>query len=387
MVVADKDKNPNSKRVAFLQRVRRVGPFPLMAMAMAALLAALWAGLLRLGWALPLLQPTLPMSHGPLIIGGFLGTVIGVERAVALGRPWAYLGPLLTGLGGLALLIGMTGLPGPLLITLGSLMLVVVFGLILRLQLAPFTVTMALGALLWLVGNLLWLFGWPVYQIVLWWLGFLTLTIAGERLELNRVLRLSGKVQQLFQLAVAIFLVGLAVTLFHLDSGMRLAGVGLVALAGWLLRYDIARYTVRKTGLTRFIALCLLTGYVWLGLGGLLALFYGGVTAGLAYDASLHTVFLGFVMAMIFGHAPIIFPAVLGKPMNFSSLFYSHLALLHLSLLLRVGGDLMIWLPARQWGGLLNVVAILVFMANTVRAVHQATRDASPKKIASPSRL
>lgn len=356
-------------------------------MAMAALLAALWAGLLRLGWALPLLQPTLPMSHGPLIIGGFLGTVIGVERAVALGRPWAYLGPLLTGLGGLALLIGMTGLPGPLLITLGSLMLVVVFGLILRLQLAPFTVTMALGALLWLVGNLLWLFGWPVYQIVLWWLGFLTLTIAGERLELNRVLRLSGKVQQLFQLAVAIFLVGLAVTLFHLDSGMRLAGVGLVALAGWLLRYDIARYTVRKTGLTRFIALCLLTGYVWLGLGGLLALFYGGVTAGLAYDASLHTVFLGFVMAMIFGHAPIIFPAVLGKPMNFSSLFYSHLALLHLSLLLRVGGDLMIWLPARQWGGLLNVVAILVFMANTVRAVHQATRDASPKKIASPSRL
>ncbi|MCK6624101.1 MAG: hypothetical protein L6R45_02875 [Anaerolineae bacterium] len=358
-----------------------------MAMAMAALLAALWAGLLRLGWALPLLQPTLPMSHGPLIIGGFLGTVIGVERAVALGRPWAYLGPLLTGLGGLVLLIGMTGLPGPLLITLGSLMLVVVFGLILRLQLAPFTVTMALGALLWLVGNLLWLFGWPVYQIVLWWLGFLTLTIAGERLELNRVLRLSGKVQQLFQLAVAIFLVGLAVTLFHLDSGMRLAGVGLVALAGWLLRYDIARYTVRKTGLTRFIALCLLTGYVWLGLGGLLVLFYGGVTAGLPYDAILHAVFLGFVMAMIFGHAPIIFPAVLGKPINFSSLFYSHLALLHLSLLLRVGGDLMIWLPARQWGGLLNVVAILLFMANTVRAVHQAARDASSKKIASPSRL
>lgn len=348
-------------------------------MAMAALLAALWAGLLRLGWALPLLQPTLPMSHGPLIIGGFLGTVIGVERAVALGRPWTYLGPLLTGLGGLTLLVGLSGLPGPLLITLGSLMLVVVFGLILRLQLAPFTITMALGALLWLVGNLLWLFGWPVYQIVLWWLGFLTLTIAGERLELNRVLRLSGKVQQLFQLAVAIFLVGLIVTLFHLDGGVRLAGIGLIALAGWLLRYDIARYTVRKTGLTRFIALCLLTGYVWLGLGGLLALFYGGITAGLPYDATLHAVFLGFVMAMIFGHAPIIFPAVLGKPMNFSPLFYSHLTLLHLSLLLRVGGDLLIWLPARQWGGLLNVVAILLFMANTVRAVHQATRDASPE--------
>ncbi len=372
------DKNP--KRAALLQLVRRVGPLPLIAMAMAALLAALWAGLLRLGWTFPLLQPTLPMNHGPLIICGFLGTVIGVERAVALGRPWTDLGPVLTGLGGLALIGGLPGLPGPLLITLGSLMLVVVFGLILQLQLAPFTVTMTLGALLWLIGNLLWMLGWPVYQIVLWWMGFLCLTIAGERLELNRVLRLSGKVQQLFQGAVAIFLVGLAVSLFRLDEGTRLAGVGLVALAGWLLRYDIARYTVRKTGLTRFMALCLLSGYIWLGIGGLLGLLYGGVTAGLLYDAILHAVFLGFVMAMIFGHAPIIFPAVLGKPMAFSPLFYSHLTLLHLSLLLRVGGDLTGWLPARQWGGLFNVVAILLFIANTVRAVWQGRNQ---KKVSS----
>lgn len=374
MVIIDKEKH--SKRVALLQSVRRVGPLPLVALALVALLAALWGGLLRLGWTFPLLQPTLPMSHVPLIICGFLGTVIGVERAVALGRPWTYLGPLLTGLGGLALIGGLPGLAGPLLITLGSLMLVVVFGLILRLQLAPFTVIMALGALLWLIGNLLWVLGWPVYQIVLWWMGFLCLTIAGERLELNRVLRLSGKVKQLFQGAVVIFLVGLVVTLFRLDEGTRLAGVGLVALAGWLLRYDIARYTIRKTGLTRFMALCLLSGYVWLGLGGLLGLLYGGVTAGLRYDASLHAVFLGFVMAMIFGHAPIIFPAVLGKPMTFSPLFYSHLTLLHLSLLLRVGGDLAGWLPARHWGGLLNVVAILLFIANTVRAVRQGRTQA-----------
>jgi hypothetical protein len=358
-----------------------------MALGMIALLAAMWAGLIRLGWGLPLLQPTLPMSHGPLIVCGFLGTVIGVERAVALGRPWTYLGPLLTGLGGLALIGGLPGPVGPLLITLSSLMLVIVFGLILRLQLAPFTITMAIGALLWLVGNTLWLLGWPVYNIVLWWMGFLILTIAGERLELNRVLRLSGQVQQLFQFAVGLFLAGLVlvsiaglvIPAFTLDLGVRLASIGLVALAVWLLRYDIARYTVRKTGLTRFIAMCLLTGYVWLSIGGLLGLFYGGVTAGLPYDAILHAVFVGFVMSMIFGHAPIIFPAVLGKPMNFSSLFYTHLTLLHLSLLLRVLGDVAVWLPARQWGGLFNVVAILLFIGNTVRAVHQSGHNVLPK--------
>jgi hypothetical protein len=249
--------------------------------------------------------------------------------------------------------------------TLGSLALVGVFGLILRLQLAPYTLTMAGGAILWLTGNLLWLLGWPIYHVVLWWMGFLILTIAGERLELNRVLRLSGEVQQLFLFAVGLFLIGVGVTLLSFDIGMRLAGVGLVALALWLLRYDIARYTVRKTGLTRFMAVCLLSGYVWLGIGGLLGVFYGGVTAGLAYDAILHAVFVGFVMAMIFGHAPIILPAVLGKSIDFQPIFYSHLLLLHLSLLLRVAGDLSLWLPARQWGGLLNVIAILLFIATT----------------------
>lgn len=379
-MVMDKAKNISSKRAVWLQSVKRFGPFPLMVLAMVALVAAMWAGLLRLGWTWPLLQPTLPVNHGPLIIGGFLGTVIGVERAVALSRPWTYLGPLLTGLGGLALIVGVPHPIGPMLITLGSLNLVVVFGLILRLHLAPFTVTMALGALLWLIGNGLWLWGWPVYRAVPWWMGFLILTIAGERLELNRVLRLSGRVQQLFQAVVVVFLLGLGLSLFYFEGGMRLAGLGQIALAGWLLRYDIARYTVRKTGLTRFIAACLLSGYGWLGLSGLLGLLYGGVTAGFAYDAILHAVFLGFVMAMIFGHAPIIFPAVLGKPMNFSALFYGHLVLLHLSLLLRSGGDLLLWLPARQWGGLLNAVAILLFMTNTARAVWQADRSAAPDK-------
>ena len=360
-----------------MEKISDRSRFPLMAMGMLALLAALWAGLIRLGWGWPPLQPALPINHGPLMISGFLGTVIGVERAVALSaspqagqwRYWTYAGPLLTGLGAISLIVGLPGSIGAGLMTLGSLSLICVFVLILRLQPAFFTVAMALGALLWLVGNSLWLLGWPLSTVVYWWSGFLILTIAGERLELNRILRLSQHVHMIFLSTVSLFLVGLVITLFTFDLGVRLIGGGMLAIALWLLRYDIARHTVWKSGLTRFIALCLLVGYGWLGLAGMLALSLGGVTAGLAYDAILHAVFVGFVMSMIFGHAPIILPAVMGKSIPFQPIFYTHLALLHLSLLLRVGSDLIVWLPGRQWAGLFNVVAILLFLANTGRAV------------------
>ena len=350
--------------------------FPLMALGMLALLAALWAGLVRLGWNWPPLRPAPAAAHGPLMVGAFLGTVIGVERAVALNRRWTYLGPLLTGLGGLALMLGLPAPIGPLLTTLGSLGLAAVFGLILRLHPAAYTITMAMGVLLWLAGNGLWLAGGPIYTAVYWWAGFLILTIAGERLELNRVLRLSGRVQNLFVAAGGLFLIGLLTSLAAFDVGVRLAGVGMVAIALWLLRYDIARYTVRKAGLTRFIAVCLLAGYGWLVVSGLLALSYGGVSAGFQYDAILHALFVGFVMSMIFGHAPIIFPAVIGRPIPFRTSFYLPLVLLHLSLLLRLLGDLTVWLPARQWGGLLNVVAILLFLAGLGLSMLRG-RDAS----------
>ena len=306
------------------------------------------------------------------MICAFLGTVIGLERAVALYRRWTYIGPILTGAGGVLLIVGLPGPISSLLITLGSMGLVLVFGLILRMHTAVYTVTMGGGALFWLVGNSLWLAGRPVYSVVYWWSGFLILTIAGERLELNRVLRLSGMVQILFIAAISLFLAGLVVSLAAYDTGVRLAAVGMLALALWLLRYDIARYTVRKSGLTRYIAVCLLTGYGWLAVSGILALIYGGGGAGFQYDAILHAVFVGFVMSMIFGHAPIIFPAVIGKPIPFHSSCYSHLLLLQLSLLFRVVGDLAIWPPGRQWGGLLNAVAILLFMANTVWAIRHA---------------
>jgi hypothetical protein len=86
----------------------------------------------------------------------------------------------------------------------------------------------------------------------------------------------------------------------------------------------------------------------------------------------LHAVFVGFAFSMIFGHAPTILPAVSGLALPFQRRFYLHVALLHGSLLLRVVGDLTIWLDGRRWGGLLNVVAVLLFVAMTAAGVLRA---------------
>ena len=97
---------------------------------------------------------------------------------------------------------------------------------------------------------------------------------------------------------------------------------------------------MRGHGLTRFIAVCLLSGYAWLALGSAVILAAGGLTPGTAsYDAALHAIALGFVFSMVFGHAPIIFPAVLRVAVPYHPLFYGPLALLHASLALRLAGD------------------------------------------------
>ncbi|HSE83996.1 MAG TPA: hypothetical protein VLB01_05565 [Thermodesulfobacteriota bacterium] len=331
-----------------------------------ALISALWAGLLRLGWNLPSVTISLPLIHGPLMVSGFLGTLISLERAVALGHRWSYIVPLLSGIGGLVLIIGVHSTLSIALITSSSIGLAFLLITIFRRHLALYGIVMILGAFCWCIGNTLWLLGFPFYQVSLWWTGFLILTIAGERLEMSRVLRLPQTARAMFAFATFMFISGAILSAKPFSVGGKVAGAGMIILAAWLLHYDVARRTAFQAGLARFIAVSLLLGYVWLGIGGILELFFGGAPAGFYYDAILHSVFVGFVFSMIFAHAPIIIPSVLNLQafIPFHPLLYVPLIILHTSLAVRVIGDLAQWLPGRKWGGLLNAVAILLFMVN-----------------------
>jgi len=69
-----------------------------------ALLAGLDAALLQLGVAAPVTSERIAAAHGILMVLGFIGTVIALERAVALGKPWGFAAPACMGLGGIALI-------------------------------------------------------------------------------------------------------------------------------------------------------------------------------------------------------------------------------------------------------------------------------------------
>ncbi|WPF81400.1 hypothetical protein SANBI_002692 [Sanguibacter sp. 4.1] len=350
---------------------------PIFVAALLCLLAALWGGLLLLGLPLPTLASSTASDHGPLITLGFLGTVISLERAVALGRSWGFLAPAVSGAGGLALLVGQP-LAGRLLLCLASVLLCVIYLVVHRIQPAFHLRVMALGALCWYVATVLWLAGWTVPRMVPWLAGFLVLTILGERLELARVGMLRRSAVRQLAAAGALFLVGLLVATVspETSTGTRLAGAGMLALALWGAAHDVARRTVRVPGVTRFMAVCLLAGYVWLAVGGTIWLVAGDLGSSLAvYDSGLHAVFLGFVMSMIFGHAPVIVPAVLRVRLPFHPSFYAHVVLLHTALAARlVGGDA---LGSNLWwtgGGIATEVAVVLFLVASATAVVRARR-------------
>jgi hypothetical protein len=344
---------------------------PLLVLGFVALFAGLGAGLTRLGWTLPEVAASAAPWHGPLMICGFFGVVISLERAVAIGRLWAYAAPLLAGLGSAAILHGQVA-AAPWLMLLASVVMLIGSLHVLSRQREPFMAVIALAAACWTVGAALWAAGWAVPDLIGWWLSFLVLTIAGERLELSRFMPPSRSAERLFGAIVLLLLAALAG--WGQPWGAPLYGAGLLALAAWLLRWDIARRTVHQRGLTRFIAVCLLSGYFWLALGGAVMLAFGLTPGGPAYDAALHALMLGFVFAMVFGHAPVIFPAVLRVAVPYHPMFYAPLVLLHGSLLLRVAGDATGQFDWTRWGGLLSALALLAFIANTALAVLRGRR-------------
>lgn len=349
---------------------------PIMVLGVISLLAALWGGLLLLGLDLPTLRSTTASDHGPLMTLGFLGTVISLERAVALRKPWGFAAPILAGLGGLGLVAGIPGWVSWALLCASSVVLICIYVAVFAIAVQIHLVAMALAAVSWYGATVLWLGGRDIPRVVPWLTGFLVLTILGERLELARVALLTKASVRSFLVATVVFLVGLVVTVPSFALGVRVAGVGMIALALWGARYDVARKTIKTNGVTQFMAACLLSGYVWLLVSGLMWAVVGDLGRSAAtYDAALHAVFLGFVMSMIFGHAPVIVPAVLGVRLPFAPRFYAHLALLHVALAVRlIGGDLLGNKLAWQIGGTGTVIAILLFLAVSAHAVVTAAR-------------
>ncbi|GIF13686.1 hypothetical protein Ate01nite_37180 [Actinoplanes teichomyceticus] len=359
---------------------------PVLAGAALALLGGLYAALLLLGTPVPVPAAPVEEVHGPVMVFGFVGTLIALERAVALGRRWALIGPFCSAAGALHLLAAGPALPGKLLVTAGAVVLLGVYRAIWRRQPSVALLAQAAGAFGWYAAALLWTAGFAVAEVVPWMTVFVVATIAGERLELAHVALFSAYAERLFLSALAALVAGAATATVWPRTGTFLYGLSLLAVTAWLAVFDVARRTVRATALPRYVAAGLLAGYAWLALAGLLWAGAGPVTDGARYDATLHAVFLGFVLSMIFVHAPVILPAVLRRPLPYHRVLYLPLALLHLTLLARIAaGDAAGLESVWRWSGTGNVASVLLFLACAVTLSATAARHPSQPKARSAS--
>lgn len=343
----------------------------LMALGGIALASGLLGGMTRLGW--PLSGGSMAELHGPLLVSGLFGTLIGLERAIALQRPWAFGCPLAAGAGTLALLAGAPFTMGAGLYVVAAAVLVVASLVVARAQPTLFHGAMLLGAVAWLAGNALWLAGYAVPEIVGWWLAFPILTVAGERLELSRVLVPRQRAGWIFLLGAGLLLAGAQNALRSRD-GAILFGAGLVIMTAWLLLHDIVRRNLRARRETRFFAVSMLCGYGWMGGAGILLLLSAAPAFDLPYDVAIHALLIGFALSMVFGHALIILPAIMRRRIAYSAALYAPLLLLQAGTAMRVGGGLLGHEAVRLWSGPVVLLAIAGLAIVVVQGARRAGR-------------
>jgi hypothetical protein len=338
----------------------------LAALAAATLVSGLAGGLARLGVPLLPAAASAPLAlHGALMLCGFFGFVIALERAAALRWRAVWAAPALAAAGSAAALALQPGLAA--IAWLGAaLALATAYAVVWQHEPALHTGIEGAGALAWAGGTLLWLLDRPFEVAVAWWCAFLVLTIAGERRELARFVPL-GRFARRSYLAV-IGLQGLALVALVLP-GVPVRGAGalwwfaLLALAAWLLRFDLAcRPGLVRSGWTLHTARCLRLGYAWLALAALWALV--GLLRGTAFGASgpLHMLLLGFVFAMVFGHAPIVLPALLRRRLAAPTpAQFAPVLLMSAAVALRAVTEALDGPGPRVGAALLQVLAIVLF--------------------------
>jgi hypothetical protein len=333
-------------------------PHFLLPLVLIGLLAGISGGWIRLGSLLVPL-PSAAANHGLLMVGGFLGTLISVERAMVMSQKSWLLIPLLTGFSTIPFLMGNSE-TGLLLLMAGSLGLSAIMHLQTLKHPKFHSVLLYIGAACWFVGNF---FAWQTGLIAAgttWWIGFLMFTIVGERMELSQFLPVPNWSKIALKTLLALFTLGLVVP-FH-SWGNEIMGGAALLIAIWLLRFDMAKVAARKKGQFRYIGLGLRFGYVWLGFQGLVLLFME--SHALYYDLMLHTFFLGFVFSMIWAHAPIIFPTIFALRISpYHPVLWLSWSIFQLTLMGRILFSLMGEFELRKIFGVANGFAILIQFA------------------------
>jgi hypothetical protein len=344
-----------------------------------ALLSGLDAGLLLLGVPAPVNLERLPEVHGMLLVIGFVATLVSLERASALGRWYGYAAPALLAAGAVCTLTPLLPLiVGKAVLAAGMAAFMFLYVPLWRRQFDAPLLTQLLATGCGLAASIMWIGGVAMAHLIPWLIGFLVLTIAAERVELARITIGKSAGTRLLVHAYAVT-VSLLIGVAYAQLGAIMLGLSLLALVAWLAVHDVARHTVKAQGATRYMAACILCGYVWLFLASIVLLFGLPESGSPAYDAVIHASFLGYTFSMIMAHATTILPAVLHINLPYRWPFWIPICVLQAGLLLRIWvGDGLSSDTALKTGGVLNVVALLLFAATAVTSAVMGPARSQP---------
>ncbi len=335
---------------------------PFLLLAFIGLVTGIATGLNRMGWDLRMLNTS--MHHGAIMVGGFLGTLISLEKIIPLRKRYLLLIPASSGASVFLFFLDQPRYALILLIAAAlGLSLVFLSYLIRTKDLIYFM--MLCGGLCWITGNIVLIAKNSYPSAFPWWIGFILFIITSERLELTKFLPVTQQLRVLLTGFLFLYAAGI-IWSFH-AGGHWISAAALIAVSLWLMKNDIVGISIKKGGLQRFIATSLLCGYVAMLVTGVFLVTLRNAPFG--YDIVLHTFFLGFAFSMIFAHGPVILPGVLGisaKPWH--PIMYGWLILLHASLATRILADLTFYLEIRKISGWASAVAILGYFA-TVAAL------------------
>ncbi len=335
-----------------------------------SLIAGLLAGLYRIGWDIPV--STLSGAHGLIMAGGFLGTVICFEKTFPTGKLYYLIFPATSGISIIFLIVG--NMEAALWLQLfASLGLVISYFWWIRQTREPFYRIMMMGALGWVVATAGLIGGRSIILMVPWWMMFILFTIIGERIELSRFLPTKKYVTGIIYLSLFTYAAGL---FFRDDYGVYVSAAALIVIPVILLKFDIIKVTITKSGQYKYIAILLLTGYIWMLLTGVFM--FAGNFINNSYDIITHSFFLGFTFTMIFAHGPIILPGFMKQPITiFTNSLYYWFALFQVSLIVRIVSDMLQMMELRKFAGLANAVFILMFFINIIYNAKKALKASS----------
>ncbi len=331
-------------------------------------------------------------AHGAIMVFGFLGTAISMERSVAFragsaSKPkWGFIAPILSALGVFVFMGEMLRIvPMPAvwqlypatLWALSMLMLSAVYIGIWFRQHSMSVIIQVMGSFVGFCGAALWARGINASILAPWWMVFLTLTIVGERLELSHATVLDGHVEPTLLSATIAIVLSLPIQLMMPSIGFVCFGLSMGVLLVTMLINDTARRTWNKPRLTGFMGTCMLVGYVWAILASLVWVFAPNGGTDYWADFSIHALAIGFVLSMVAAHVCVIVPAIVRRPMPYHWVIWIPWGILQLGLLLRFIGTVQTVTLLWQVGDAINVAGVLCLMICIVGLTIYGSRKAA----------